>query len=74
MKIVTKPQRVIFIMIQWVIHQREKKVFVTGSGCVAKAGLELKILLPQPPKCWDYRHALQHLPSTREIIFKIICV
>jgi hypothetical protein len=23
---------------------------------VAQAGLELTILLPPPPKCWDYRH------------------
>jgi hypothetical protein len=26
----------------------------TGSHYVAQAGLELVILLPQPPKCWDY--------------------
>jgi hypothetical protein len=25
---------------------------------VVQAGLELVILLPQPPKCWDYRHVL----------------
>lgn len=24
--------------------------------CVAEAGLELLILLPGPPKCWNYRH------------------
>jgi hypothetical protein len=30
----------------------------TGSGCVAQAGLELPILLPQSPKSWDYRHEL----------------
>jgi hypothetical protein len=29
----------------------------TGSHYVAQAGLELTILLPQHPKCWDYRHA-----------------
>jgi hypothetical protein len=23
---------------------------------VAQAGLEVKILLPQPPKCWAYRY------------------
>jgi hypothetical protein len=28
---------------------------------VAQSGLELKVLLPLPPKCWDYRHAPQHL-------------
>jgi hypothetical protein len=26
----------------------------TGSSCVAKPGLELPVLLPPPPKCWDY--------------------
>jgi hypothetical protein len=31
--------------------------FETGSYYVAHAGLELKILLPQLPKCWVYRHA-----------------
>jgi hypothetical protein len=25
---------------------------------VAQAGLKLVILLPQPPKCWDYRQVL----------------
>jgi hypothetical protein len=25
------------------------------SYCVAQASLELKVLLPQPPECWDYR-------------------
>jgi hypothetical protein len=28
---------------------------VTGSHYVAQTALELAILLPQPPKCWDYR-------------------
>jgi hypothetical protein len=28
---------------------------VTGSCYVAQASLELEILLPHPPKCWDYR-------------------
>jgi hypothetical protein len=23
---------------------------------IYQAGLELEIFLPQPPKCWDYRH------------------
>jgi hypothetical protein len=32
--------------------------FQTGSVCVAQVGLELSILWPQSPKCWDYRHAL----------------
>jgi hypothetical protein len=35
--------------------------FETGSHCVAQAGLELVILLPQPLKCWDYRCELSHL-------------
>jgi hypothetical protein len=32
-----------------------------GSYCVAQAGLELEILLPQPTKYWDYRCAPTHL-------------
>jgi hypothetical protein len=31
---------------------------LTESCYVAQTGLELKILLSQPPKCWDYRHGL----------------
>jgi hypothetical protein len=27
-----------------------------GTCYVAQTDLELKILLPEPPKCWDYRH------------------
>jgi hypothetical protein len=27
------------------------------SSYVARTGLELTILLLQPPECWDYRHA-----------------
>jgi hypothetical protein len=31
--------------------------FQVGSGThVAQTGLELEILLPQPPECWDYRY------------------
>jgi hypothetical protein len=32
--------------------------FETGSHYVAQASLELKILLPHPPECWDYRCVL----------------
>jgi hypothetical protein len=28
-----------------------------------QAGLELAVLLPQPPGCWDYRHTLPHLAT-----------
>jgi hypothetical protein len=35
--------------------------FKTRSGYVAQAGLELRVLLPQPPECWDYSaHQTQH--------------
>jgi hypothetical protein len=34
--------------------------FQTGSHYEAQAGLKLPILLPQPPKYWDYRRALLH--------------
>lgn len=39
--------------------------FWTGSCSVAHSGLELAILLSQPPRCWDYRlhHQAQFLPS-----------
>jgi hypothetical protein len=30
---------------------------VTGSHYIAQAGLQFPILLPQPPECWNYRHA-----------------
>jgi hypothetical protein len=32
-----------------------------GTGCVAKAGLKLKTLLPQPPKCCNDRCVAPHL-------------
>jgi hypothetical protein len=32
-------------------------LFVTGSHYVPQASLELAILLPQPPKCWNFRCA-----------------
>jgi hypothetical protein len=34
--------------------------FETGSHSVTQANLELSILLPQPPKCWDYRCVAPH--------------
>jgi hypothetical protein len=30
-------------------------VFEAGSHCAPQAGLELEILLPQPPECWGHR-------------------
>jgi hypothetical protein len=35
-------------------------VFKTGSHYVVQTDLKLKILLPQPPECWDYRCAPPH--------------
>lgn len=26
------------------------------DSVVVKAGLDLVLLLPQPPRCWDYKH------------------
>jgi hypothetical protein len=35
-----------------------KKIPLETRSCyLALAGLELMILLPQPPDCWGYRHA-----------------
>jgi hypothetical protein len=34
--------------------------FDTGYHYVAQAAFELVILLPQSPKCWDYRPELLH--------------
>jgi hypothetical protein len=33
-------------------------VFETRYHCVAQVCLKLKIFLPQPAECWDYRSAL----------------
>jgi hypothetical protein len=32
-----------------------------GSCYEVPAGLEFAILLPLPPKCWDYRYVSQYL-------------
>jgi hypothetical protein len=37
-------------------------IFETGSLYGTQAGLELSILLPQPPKCWDNRCEPASLP------------
>lgn len=37
--------------------------FETGSHSVAQAGLGLSVLLPQPPRCWGYRHGPWDLSS-----------
>jgi hypothetical protein len=39
-------------------------LFGIGSHYLAQAGLELMILLPQPPKCWDGRHTPPHLVTS----------
>lgn len=44
-------------------------LFKTETCYVAQAGLELSILLPLPPKCWDERH--HHCPATRVFFFKL---
>jgi hypothetical protein len=43
-------------------------IFEIRSHCVTQGGLELTILLPQPPEHWDYKHkpphlALQYIPN-----------
>jgi hypothetical protein len=42
-------------------------LFETGSLYVAQAGLELEILLPQPPKRWDERYVPIH-PDSNHIL------
>jgi hypothetical protein len=42
------------------LHPPSLSPFFTRSHDVAQAILELTILLPQPPECWDYRHASLH--------------
>jgi hypothetical protein len=41
-------------------------VFVIRS-LLAHVNLKLKLLLPQPPKCCDYRHAPSTCPASSEI-------
>jgi hypothetical protein len=38
---------------------------------VAKAGLKLAILLPQPPECWDYRSAPPHVALKNDILYYV---
>jgi hypothetical protein len=39
------------------MSHKKGPLFGSGSHYVAQVGLELSNLLPQPPECWDYRHA-----------------
>jgi hypothetical protein len=53
--------------------------FQRGSRHVAQAGLELVILLPQPPKCWNYRcvpphSASEHLFCVCGVILRAFCL
>jgi hypothetical protein len=54
---------------QWLKPQywEKKKNFL--RHVLDKPGLELLILLPQPPECWDYRHVTLTLPVTKKKIF-----
>jgi hypothetical protein len=36
---------------------KKKKILRQDLNYIAQAGLELSILLPQPPQYWDYRRA-----------------
>jgi hypothetical protein len=47
-------------------------LFEIGSYYVAEAGLELVILLPQPIKCWDYRHEIPYPASSNSLSFVYI--
>lgn len=41
-------------------HCKDEEFYETGSCCVAQADLKLVILLPQLPKCCDYRCVPPH--------------
>jgi hypothetical protein len=47
--------------------------FQVGSHYVAHVSLKLKILPPQPPECWDYRHAPSCLASLFFFFFFFWC-
>lgn len=38
-------------------------IFKVGSQYIAKAGLKLDILLPQPPECWVNKCVCHHIPA-----------
>jgi hypothetical protein len=49
----------------WIIFNNKRfflllLLFETGSQYAAQTGLEIMILLPPHPKCWDYMHAPPH--------------
>jgi hypothetical protein len=46
--------------------------FETGSHYVAETGLDLMILLPPPPKCWDYKCVPSH-PASLKSLLRFIC-
>lgn len=43
-----------------------------APSCLAKAGLKLSVLLPQPPECWCYRHKLPHPATALEFLHYIL--
>jgi hypothetical protein len=47
-------------------------LFLSDSDCIAQSGLKLEILLPQPPKCWDYRRAPPPLFVCLFVLTKVI--
>jgi hypothetical protein len=48
-------------------HFTKRKKIGAKNSLFIQSGLELAILLPQPPECWDYRCAPSHL--AQEMIF-----
>jgi hypothetical protein len=45
----------------------------TGSCFVVQAGPESLILLPRPPKCWDYRYIPPYSASNGFYLAKTYC-
>lgn len=53
---------VIYVCHEWM--NKWTIIIIISRQCYEfQTGLELMIFLLQPPKCWDYRHVLQYLPT-----------